>query len=147
MRAWIQDLAGGAPRPITPEGVAGTQVSPDGKYLCAVDAEGKLWIYPVEGGNPTQVKGTESGEFPVRWAKDGRSLFVAKSDRLPVRVYRIELASGRQTLVQQLEPLDPAGVLSDVSSVSSSVFATPDGNSFVYSYFRLQSDLYVASPK
>ena len=146
-RTWIQDLAGGEPRPITPEGVAGTQVSPDGKHLCAVDAEGKLWIYPVEGGNPTQVKGTEPGEFPVRWAKDGRSLFVAKSDRLPVRVYRIELASGRQTLVQQLEPLDPAGVLSDVSSVSSSVFATPDGNSFVYSYFRLQSDLYVASPK
>lgn len=147
VRTWTQDLAGGAPHPITPEGVAGTQVSPDGKYLCAVDAEGNLWIYPVEGGSPTQVKGTELGEFPVRWANDGKSLFVARSDHLPVRIYRIELASGRQTLVQQLEPRDPAGVLTGVSSVSSSVFATPDGNSFVYSYFRLQSDLYVASPK
>jgi DNA-binding winged helix-turn-helix (wHTH) protein/Tol biopolymer transport system component len=147
VRTWIQNLAGGAPTPITPEGVAGTQISADGKSLCAVDAEGRLWIYPVEGGNPTQIKGTEPGESPVRWAKDGKSLFVAKSDSLPVRVYRIELASGRQTLVQQLEPRDPAGVLPDVSSVSSSVFATPDGTSFVYSYFRMQSDLFVASPK
>src|SRR4029077_12701930 len=29
-RVWMQDLAGGAPRPIAPPGVIGTQVTPDG---------------------------------------------------------------------------------------------------------------------
>jgi eukaryotic-like serine/threonine-protein kinase len=147
VRSWVQDLAGGAPKPITPEGVSGIQLSPDGKSLCAVDAEGKTWIYPVAGGKPAELKGIEEAEFPVRWATDGRSLFVAKTERLPVSVYRVYLESGRRELVQQLAPVDPAGVLSDVSSISSSVFATPDGRSYVYSYFRLQSDLYIATMK
>lgn len=147
VRSWVQDLAGGAPIPMTPEGVSGIQLSPDGKSLCAVDAEGKAWIYSVAGGKPVELKGIEEAEFPVRWASDGRSLFVAKTERLPVSVYRVYLESGRRELMQQLAPVDPAGVLSDVSSISSSVFATPDGRSYVYSYFRLQSDLYIATTK
>lgn len=143
VRSWVQDLAGGAPHPITPEGVSGIQLSPDGKFLCAVDTESHAWIYPVAGGNPTEVKGIERAEFPIRWSKDGKSLFVARSDHLPVSVYRVELGSARRQLVQQLEPRDPAGVIPDISSV----FATPDGTSYLYSYFRLQSDLYVATPK
>ena len=30
-RIWVQDVAGGAPRPVTPQNVAGTQVTPDGR--------------------------------------------------------------------------------------------------------------------
>lgn len=147
VRAWVQDLAGGTPRPITPEGVSGTRLSPDGKLLCAVDAEGRFWIYPVAGGKPAAVPGIEPGDFPVRWMQDGKSLLVARADHFPVRVYRIKLESGRRELVQQLVPHDPAGVMPDVSTVSPSVLATPDGNSYLYSYVRLTSDLYVAAPK
>lgn len=144
VRSWVLPLDGGAPpQPITPEGVSGTQLSPDGKLLIAVDSENHLSIYPVAGGNAAEVKGIEPGELPVRWHQDGKSLFVSRSDRLPVKVYRVELASGRRELVQELSPGDPAGVFPDISSV----FATPDGRSFLYSYFRQQSDLYVVTSK
>ena len=142
-RSWVQSLDGGAPKPITPEGFSGTQLSPDGTLLCARDAEGKYWIYPVEGGTPVAVTGIERGEIPIRWSSNGKSMFIAKSDRLPVKVFRVELASGRRELVQELAPSDPAGVFPDISST----FTTPDGKAFVYSYFRLQSDLYVAARK
>jgi len=141
IRSWIQDLAGGAPQPITPEGIGGTRLSPDGKFLCAVDADGTIWIYPIDGGKPMQPKGIENGEFPIGWSKSGRELFVARSDYLPVKVFRVDVASGKRELLRELSPADPAGVMPDISSV----FATADGTKFVYSYFRLQSDLYMAA--
>jgi DNA-binding winged helix-turn-helix (wHTH) protein len=142
-RAWIQDLSGGPPQPITPEGMSGIQISPDGEFLAAVDSEGRVWIDPLAGEQPAEVKGIDRREFPVSWSSDGKSLFIAKSEHLPVKVYRLEIATGRRKLVQELSPRDPTGVLPDISSV----FVTPDGKSFVYSYVRQQSDLYVVTPK
>jgi DNA-binding winged helix-turn-helix (wHTH) protein/WD40 repeat protein len=141
VRVWTQDLQGAAPQAITPEGVVGTRISPDGKYLCTVDAEGAIMLYPVGQNKPVRPIGIEKGESPLGWSSSGRELFVARSDYLPVKVYKIDWASGKRELVRELAPADPAGVLPDVSSV----FATPDGTVFVYSYFRLQSDLYVAT--
>ncbi|MGA7926480.1 MAG: hypothetical protein WCA20_10810 [Candidatus Sulfotelmatobacter sp.] len=138
-----QDLEGNAAQPITPEGFAGTRISPDGKYLSAVDDDGRIWIYPVEGGSPTDLKAAEKGETPVGWSDDGQALYVARCDYLPVRVYRINRITGRHELLRELAPADPAGVIPDISYV----FATPNGSTFVYSYFRLQSDLYIAEAK
>jgi Tol biopolymer transport system component len=33
LRTYVQDLAGGPPRPITPEGITGHLVSPDSQYV------------------------------------------------------------------------------------------------------------------
>jgi eukaryotic-like serine/threonine-protein kinase len=143
VRTWIQDLQGAAPQAVTPEGIVGTRISPDGKLLCAVDADGTILLYSMGQNKPVRPVGIEKGESPVGWSGSGRELFVARSDYLPVKVYKIDWTSGKRELVRELAPADPAGVLPDVSSV----FTTPDGTVFVYSYFRLQSDLYVASNK
>jgi eukaryotic-like serine/threonine-protein kinase len=143
VQTWVQDLNGGAPQPITPEGIAGTRLSPDGKFLCTVDEDGMIWIYPIVGDKPAPLKGAEKGELPVRWSENGRDLYVARSDYLPLKVYRVDRVTGRRELMRELAPPDPAGVMPDISSV----FATPNGTTLVYSYFRLQSDLYVATSK
>lgn len=143
VQTWLQDLNGGAPRPITPEGIAGTRPSPDGKYLCSVDPDGKIWIYPVAGNKPAPLKGAEKGELPVQWSENGQQLYVSRSDYLPVKVYRVDLVTGRRELLRELAPPDPAGIIPDISSV----YATPKGDTFLYSYFRLQSDLYMATSK
>jgi hypothetical protein len=143
VQTWVQDLNGGAPQPITPEGIAGTRLSPDGKFLCTVDEDGMIWIYPISGDNPAPLKGAEKGELPVRWSENGRELYVARSDYLPLKVFRVDRVTGRRELLRELAPPDPAGVMPDISSV----FATPNGTTLVYSYFRLQSDLYVATSK
>lgn len=143
VQTWIQDLEGGAPRPITPEGIAGLRLSPDGKLLCAVDENGVIGIYPVSGDKPTQLQGAEKGESPVGWSEDGQAIYVSRSDYLPVKVYRIDRTTGKRELVRELAPVEPAGVIPDISSV----FATPNGSTLVYSYFRLQSDLYMATSK
>ena len=44
-RAWIQDLSGAAPRAITPEGITGALVSPNGKMVMARDEQGGRKLY------------------------------------------------------------------------------------------------------
>jgi Tol biopolymer transport system component len=143
LQTWMQDLEGSNPQPITPEGVAGSRVSPDGTLLAAVDENGTPTIYPVAGGSTAPLRGAERGEVPVSWSHNGQQIYVANSDYLPVKVYRLDRATGKRELVRELAPADSAGVIPDISSV----FATPDASTLVYSYFRLQSDLYTASPK
>src|SRR5690242_7171957 len=60
-RLFLLDLDTGATRPITPEGVAGYALSPDGKYVVAKSKQ--AWLrWPIEGGDPTPVTGLKAGE-------------------------------------------------------------------------------------
>jgi DNA-binding winged helix-turn-helix (wHTH) protein/Tol biopolymer transport system component len=139
-RTWVQDATSGKPLPITPEDTAGHWVSPDGKLLVAVDSQQKFWLYPMDDGQPEPLFGIESGEEIIRWSGDGKYLFVANDGIVPVRVYRVEVVTGRRQLVYTLAPNDAAGLWSIYS-----VLLTPDGKSYVYSDYRILSDLYLAT--
>jgi hypothetical protein len=138
-RDWIQDVTGGKPLPITPEGTTGRRVSPDGKLLVAVDQERNFWLYPTEGTEPAALAGINSGEDAIRWSADGKSLYVA-SDTIPVKITRVEIATGRRQLLYKIAPDDLAGIWNIWP-----VLITPDGKSYVYSDYRVRSDLYLAS--
>lgn len=49
-RTYMQEISGGAPRPVTPEGVFAVSVSPDGKFMLAPGPDGHLALFPVDGG-------------------------------------------------------------------------------------------------
>jgi Tol biopolymer transport system component len=138
-RSWMQNITGGKPVPITPEGTVGRQLSPDGRLLVAVDTAGRFWLYPIGGGQPTTVSGIEIGEEPIRWSADGKYLFVV-SDSIPAEIHRVELSTGRRKLVYTLAPSDAAGLWNIWP-----VLITPDGRSYVYSDYRILSDLYLAT--
>ncbi len=141
-RLYVQNLEGGKPRAITPEGVTaalpGFARSPDGNWIAAVGPERKGALFPVDGGTARPIPGIAEGEFPVRFAADGRSLYVWKRGDVPARVTRVDLETGRRELWKELMPADPAGV-----ERISNVLVTPDGKSYVYCYARLLSDLFV----
>ena len=138
-RNWVQNVSGGKPAPITPEGTAGHQVSPGGKLLAAIDSDQRFWLYPVDGGQPRALPGIEPGEDAISWSADGEYLFVA-SDTIPVEVHRVGVLTGRRQLVYTLAPSDAAGLWN-----IGPVLVTPDGRSYVYSDYRILSDLYLAS--
>ena len=139
LRNWVQNVTGGKPLPITPEGTVGRRVSPDGKLLVAVDPEQRFWLYPIVGGRPRGLSGIKADEEAIRWSADGKSLFVASVSLVPATVYRVELNTGRRQLVYTLAPSDAAGLWN-----IAPVLLTPDGKSYVYSDYRILSDLYLA---
>jgi DNA-binding winged helix-turn-helix (wHTH) protein/Tol biopolymer transport system component len=138
-RNWIQAVSGGKPVPITPEGTVGHEVSPDGKLLVAADQQRKFWLYPTDGRQPTVLSGVGPGEDTIRWSADGKYLFVA-SDGIPVQINRIEVATGRRQFVRKVAPNDLAGIW-DIWPV----LITPDSKSYIYSDYRILSDLYLVS--
>jgi Tol biopolymer transport system component len=138
MRCYVQDIDGGTPRAITPEGVTGTVVSPDGKFIVAGGENQKKSFYPVEGGEPHNITGLDEGDRMIRWSADGRSLYVYRYGEVPAKIYRLDLSTGRKELFKEVVPSDPAGIVRPPS-----LFLTPDGKWCLYELTRFLSDLYV----
>jgi serine/threonine protein kinase len=141
-RIYIQDLAGGRPRPTAPAILPHTRwanlVSPDGKWIVGQDVQGKAWLYPLAGGSPHLVQGLEENEFWVNWSADGRSAYVCDLGKVPARMFRLDLSTGKKQLFLELSPADPLGL-----SAILAVRVTPDGKSYAYTYKRVLSELYL----
>ena len=137
-RSYVVDVAGGAPQVLTPEGSVCTAVSPDGSALACSDAEDQTFIQPLAGGEPRPVRGLEPGETVGEWSADGRSLIVARWETLPLRVFLVDLVTGRRTLWREFQPADRTGVYDMVGLV-----VTRDLKGYVYRYRRNLSDLYL----
>jgi len=136
-RVYAEDIDGGKPTPITPEGVTAVAASPDGKFLVSSDPNSGVTLAPVEGGPARTVLSAESGLRFVQWSEDGKSMFVRDGD-LPATIYKVNLSNGEKTAVLKLTPPDAAGVDGVFNIVLSR-----DGKSYAYDYYRNLSTLLV----
>jgi len=140
-RSWVLERGSGVLHPITPEGVSGTHVTPDGEWLLAARPGEKPLLYPVPGGEPRSVPGLGSEDTPVEWSEDGRFLYVRRDSwEYPYKValYRLNVTTGDRALVREYVPEDVR-----VSEVLPLVM-TPDARFLAYTYARIQLDLYLA---
>jgi serine/threonine protein kinase len=143
-RMYLQDLAGGMPRAISPV-IAGrpshfeTQLAPpDGKFIFAPEVDGTGSLYPVAGGERRIVSGWLPQDFWITWSADGHSAYVYHDEKTSAPVYKLDLATGKRELVTTLAPSDPAGVTAVLN-----VRMTPDGKTYAYSYDLELSDLFI----
>jgi Tol biopolymer transport system component len=132
-RQWIQDAAGGAPRPITPAGVAGNWLTADGRFAVAGDS-----LYPLAGGPARHAPGLLPGDIPADPATSNSEVFVWRWGSVPVEIYRVNLLTGRRELWRKLTPEDPAGLFG-----IGPVAVSRQGRSYAYTCGRLLSDLYL----
>jgi Tol biopolymer transport system component len=147
-RLFVQSLDEGVPRPLAPEdawpGDATRPISPNGTLVSIFTPLPGHWtLRATDGrGEPNPIPGlpVPTDADVLRWSADGRYLFVReRAAGLPVRIQRLNLKTGKREPLKQLGPTDAAGVSSD----NLTVFLTPDGRSYVYSYRRELSDLYL----
>jgi Tol biopolymer transport system component len=137
-RLYERDFTGGKPRALTPEGYRGLRVvSPDGVWTVVTGPDRKTYLYPLAGGEPAVVPGVGANELVAGFASDSRSMYVYHRGEIPINVSRLDVATGRRQLWRALTPADPGGV-SDVAPLP-----TPSGDSYVYTYNRTLSDLYL----
>ena len=105
--------------------------------MAARDPDGKITIFSVDGGKPISVPNIQPGEEPVQWTTDGKELLVGRRE-IPARVFLINLTSGERKLMQSFMPADPTGLFGNATPNFAS-----DLKSYVYSYQRITSDLYI----
>jgi hypothetical protein len=137
LRSYVMDLAGGAPRPVTPENTWALSISSDGSTLAAISREGGMTLWPLDGSAPRPVPGSLPGDRPVAWSPDSRWLWLFRRNEIPARIERLEIATGRREPWKTLVPSEP-GVYSIMNFV-----ITPTGSAYCYSYRRRLSDLYL----
>jgi eukaryotic-like serine/threonine-protein kinase len=135
-RTYELAVAGGPPKPITPEGVTGNWVSPDGRWLAVFDADGAPGLFALGDGSIKPMARVARSGF-AGWLADSKA-FLLRSGDVPVQVIRVDVATGQQTIVGTLAVSDPAGVV----SLGGAVFAA-DGDHYVFNYFRVLSELYI----
>jgi serine/threonine protein kinase/Tol biopolymer transport system component len=139
MRLYVESLTDGKPRAISGEGVGpGVILSPQGDLVADVGADRKIYLFPIAGGEPRHLPGTDITEVPTGWTPDGHEVFVLSRGQIPAQVFRVDIATGKRTLWKSLEPADSAGI-----DTLGRVLLSRDNKSYVYSYVRTLSDLYL----
>jgi serine/threonine protein kinase/Tol biopolymer transport system component len=140
LRAYVTDVNGATPRPISPEGISFTldilPLSPDGSRAAFRSPEGPVLVYPLAGGEPAPVNGLNADDMPIGWTGDGRGLLLLDG-RPPRRILKLDPASGRRELLKEIHPSDPGSV------GPTKVIITPDGRSYAADYPRAQMTLYL----
>jgi len=139
-RTFVQSVGGGAATPVTPEGVAGTLVTPDGSKVLARGADGQRAFFPIDGGAPETIRGLDPADGAVRFTADGRALFVRRlgADGV-VQISRLDFTTGAKTPVRQISPLAESIGTGGIGPI----VMTPDASAYVFGYGVTLSDLYL----
>ena len=139
-----QDIPDGEPKPVLEPGISPAAITPDGKKVLAINRERTWQWYPLSGGTPELAPGLEGTDDPtsvVGWSTNGKELFVRSGTAVPSRIDRVDIATGRRTLLAELGPVDRTGLfIFTPSSVSK------DGAQYAYSYSKRLSTLFVVQP-
>jgi hypothetical protein len=139
-RLYLQELDAERRTPLSPEGVTSWVLSPDGLAIAARGPAPEIRIYPVDGTPSRELAGMTGLETPIGWIRDG--LLITKPGKAESprgEIDLVDVRTGRQTPWKNILPRDPAGIMAMVS-----FRATPDGQSWAYSWHRALSNLYVA---
>jgi Tol biopolymer transport system component len=140
-RTYMIDLATGDSKPITPEGINGTQLSPDGTKMIAFGKDGKLGIWPMDGSGLRAIPGLDGSYYARGWTPDGGSVYVASgkmSDKV-AKVYVVNVASGKMELWRTFGEMTPG-----MSGAGAPLFSE-DRRAYAYVYGSTLSEAYVVT--
>jgi len=147
LRSYVQDIASGQPQALTQEMTIGLLVSPDGKHLLtwAPDSkspDGQFYVSLLDGTQGFSIPGLEMGEVPIQWSADGRALYVRGAGEFTTSIFRIDLTNGHRELRKEIVP-DRVGFVT-FEAEPGGIQITPDGKSYVYTYWTALRDLFIA---
>jgi hypothetical protein len=142
LRFWIQDITGGSPRAVTPEGVDGQFVAVNhSDYVSGRDPTGAVRLYPVDGGEPRSVAGVAEADRVIGGSTDSEALYVSPdTSAIPLQIIKVNITTGRRQPFITISPADPAGIV----ALSRPIFSG-DEKWYIYNQVRELSVLYTAT--
>jgi eukaryotic-like serine/threonine-protein kinase len=147
-RDYLIDLGNGDSKPLTPEGVVGVALSPDGKSTAVRGPDGNWGIWPIENGGLRAIPGPTSSYVITSWSPDGKSLHaisaVASASLLAqpestLKVYKVDVATGKIDFWKSFGDATAGYVF-----VNAPLFSA-NGDAYVYRYGYFNSQAYVVT--
>ena len=141
-RDYLIDLSNGDSKPLTPEGVAGLRLSPDGRTAAVLGPDGKWGVWPIDGGGGMRnIPGLDSSLRVTGWSTDGKSVYVSSSrSEQTAKVYRVDIATGKMETWRTFG----AGVGAGITETGAPMFSA-DGTAYAYVYVQILSNAYVVT--
>ncbi|HEU0031206.1 MAG TPA: hypothetical protein VFQ53_11275 [Kofleriaceae bacterium] len=143
MRWWLHDLRGGDPVAVGPDTAPTGRhpISPDGAWIASAEPAGgiRLWPTHAPADRKPRVLAGPAGEVPVGFSGDGSALFVLASAGAQRSITRVDVATGKRTPWLEI-------TLPDAYPRYFTARMSADGETVVYSYASVASDLYVLEP-
>ncbi|MGA9884896.1 MAG: WD40 repeat domain-containing serine/threonine protein kinase [Candidatus Acidiferrales bacterium] len=138
-RNYLVDLSNGNAKPVTPEGVVGDVLSPDGNEVVVAAPDGTPEIWSFAAGAAKPIRGIDSKHEVLGWTPDQSSLYVALSGRgeSTVRVSKLNLATGKMEFWKEFGTNLPTAS----SGVDPPTIAL--GGGYAYMYSQIDSEAYV----
>jgi Tol biopolymer transport system component len=143
VRFFRGSLEGGTPSPASPPATAPLgsplALSPDGRRLAA-HSNGVPAVISLDAGPdspPRPIPGASAADIPVVWSEDGRFIYVSQDAEPAMKLFRVDVETGRRTLWKEIMPSDPSG------AAILRILLTPDGKSYAYGVMRQLSQLYL----
>lgn len=139
-QAFLTELDGNNPRPISQPGIVPLLVSANGRFEIRTTPDGpQLWDYSANLGRVlSQLKPNDP---LLALSDDGQWLHVAQlGSRRKITIVRRNLGTRHQETDMEIVAEDPTGL-----TAINRIVSTPDGRTVVYSYTRHISELYLAA--
>jgi len=141
-RDYLIDLGSGDSKPITPDGVSGVEISPNGQSTVVVGPDGKLGVWSLEGGDFRAIPGLDSNSnySIIGWTPDGESVYAIPRKRAkPVQISRVNLQTGK------MEPWKTIGEEAGTGVSSVFPYLSSDSTAYAYIYSRVLSEAYLVT--
>jgi serine/threonine protein kinase/Tol biopolymer transport system component len=142
VRDYLIDTSSGDGKPITPEGVAGVQLSPDGRNAAVLGSDGKWGVWPLDGNAIRPIAGLDGSFYVNGWSPDGGSVYAASSraDQRAAKVYKVNVATGKMESWKTFGGEAGTGL----TEAGAPIFSA-DGSAYAYVYVRVLSEAYVVT--
>lgn len=141
-RVWQVDLAGGAPRPVCPEGISPDipfLVSPEGRWLLA-QAGPLLARFDLKDPEalPQTVAGVSPGERVMGWGRDDGHVLVI-GPRVPALTAFVDLADGSR------QPAFPIAAYGHAGALITAALSARSGEAFVIGSRETRSQVFLVT--
>jgi DNA-binding winged helix-turn-helix (wHTH) protein/Tol biopolymer transport system component len=140
LRSYVYDLDRNDLRPLTAEGYVVMLLAPDGKQMLVGQSGSSnrvVEVRSVDGSQSRPFTALDKPDVPIAWSADNRFIFTEQRG-LPLKVFKLDLATGQRTLWKEMMLADPAGL----RYISEPVL-TPDARGYGYTYFRALSQVFL----
>ncbi len=138
-RDYVIDVSDGKAKPITPEGVFGTTLSPDGQRIAVRDPSGKLAIWPMDGSGLRLIPGVDPKYTVIAFSPDGNSLYLfsSRASERAGKVYQVDPTTGKMVFWKEFG----ANLQAGGNFVGAPRFSA-DGKAYAYVYIHDESQAY-----
>ena len=122
-----------------PTDFQGYVVARDGKRIAGRNGAAQAVVLDRDTQKTPVIPGMEEGDFADRWTEDGQGLMVTKSTPWGGEIWRVDVGTGKRTLLLRMELSDKAG-----SNFNLRMLYAEESKTHGYDVRRILSELYVA---